>query len=46
VESVTHQGPGSGKMDIFEVKFEHGNTQWRIAMETEEKIASVGVRRL
>ncbi len=46
VESVTHKGPGPGKMDVFEVKFEHGTTQWRIAMETEEKIAGVGVRKL
>jgi hypothetical protein len=46
VESVTFKRPGGGGADIFEVKFEHGATEWRITMESDEKIASVGVRRL
>lgn len=46
VESVTFKRPGGGGGDIFEVKFEHGATEWRITMETDEKIASVGVLRL
>jgi serine-type D-Ala-D-Ala carboxypeptidase/endopeptidase len=46
VESVTYKRPGGSGADVFEIKFEHGTTEWRIGMESEEKIASVGVRRL
>ena len=46
VDSVTFKGVGPAGADIFEVKFEHGSTEWRITMESEEKIASVSLRRL
>ena len=46
VDSVTFKGVGPDDADIFEVKFEHGSTEWRIKMESEEKIASVSLRRL
>jgi CubicO group peptidase (beta-lactamase class C family) len=46
VDSVTFRGVGPDDVDIFEVKFEHGSTEWRIMMESEEKIASVSLRRL
>jgi CubicO group peptidase (beta-lactamase class C family) len=44
VESVTFKGVGPGGADIYEVKFEHGSTEWRILMQSDEKIASVSVR--
>jgi hypothetical protein len=37
---------GPGGADIYEVKFEHGSTEWRIMLESDGKIASVGFRRL
>lgn len=45
VESVTFKGVGPGGADIYEVKFVHGSTEWRIAMASDVKIESVGVRR-
>ena len=44
VLSVTFKGVGPGGADIYEVKFEHGSTEWRILMQSDEKIASVGFR--
>ena len=44
VASVTFKGVGPGGADIFQVKFEHGSTEWRILMQSDEKIASVGFR--
>jgi len=44
VESVTFKGVGPGGADIYEVKFEHGSTEWRIMLESDGKIASVGFR--
>jgi len=46
VDSVTFKGVGPAGADIFEVKFEHGSMEWSIVMESEEKIASVNLRRL
>jgi CubicO group peptidase (beta-lactamase class C family) len=46
VQSVTFKGVGPGGADIFEVRFEHGATEWRITMESEQKIASVLFRAL
>lgn len=45
LQSVTFKPTADG-VNNFEVKFENGTTEWRIRMETAEKIASVGVRRL
>ncbi len=44
VESVTFKGVGPGGADIYDVKFEHGSTEWRILMQSDEKVASVGFR--
>jgi hypothetical protein len=41
VESVTFKGVGPGGADIYEVKFEHGSTEWRILMQSDEKVARV-----
>jgi D-alanyl-D-alanine-carboxypeptidase/D-alanyl-D-alanine-endopeptidase len=46
IQSVTFKGVGPGGADIYEVKFEHGSTEWRIMLESDGKIASVGFRRL
>jgi hypothetical protein len=46
VESVTFKGVGPGGADIYEVKFEHGSTEWRIMLESDGKVASLGFRPL
>jgi CubicO group peptidase (beta-lactamase class C family) len=42
VESVKFKGVAPGGADIFEVKFEHGSSEWRIIMESDGKIARIG----
>ena len=42
VQSVAFKGVGPGGADIYEVKFEHGSTEWRITLESDGKIAGVG----
>jgi hypothetical protein len=44
VKSVTFKGVGPGGADIYEVTFEHGSTEWRIMLDSDGKIASVGFR--
>ncbi|HEY6345146.1 MAG TPA: serine hydrolase domain-containing protein [Bryobacteraceae bacterium] len=44
VESVTFKGVGPGGADIYDVKFEHGSTEWRIMMQSDSKVAGVGFR--
>jgi hypothetical protein len=44
VESVTFKGVGPGGADIYDVKFEHGSTEWRLMMQSDLKIANVGFR--
>ena len=46
VQSVTFKGVGPAGADIYEVKFEHGSTEWRIMLDSDGKIASVGFRPL
>jgi hypothetical protein len=46
LQMVTFKGVGPGGADIYEVKFEHGSTEWRIMMDSSGKIASVGSRPL
>ena len=46
VQSVTFKGVGPAGADIYEVKFEHGSTEWRIMLESDGKVASVGFRPL
>jgi hypothetical protein len=44
VESVSFKSVAPNGADIFEVKFEHGSTEWRIIMAPDGKIESVGLR--
>jgi hypothetical protein len=44
VQSVTFKGVGPGGADIYEVKFEHGSTEWRISMEPDGRVGGVGFR--
>lgn len=46
LQSVTFKGVGQGGLDIYEVKFEHGNTEWRIGITAEGKTAGIGFRPL
>lgn len=46
VESVNFKGVGPAGADIYEVKFEHGSTEWRIMLDSDGKTASVGFRPL
>ena len=45
MESVTFKSVAQGGADIYEVKFEHGSTEWRITMDSDGKIAGVGFRK-
>lgn len=44
LQSVTFKEVGPAGADVYEVKFELGSTEWRIALEPDGKIASVGFR--
>jgi CubicO group peptidase (beta-lactamase class C family) len=44
VQSVTFKGVGPGGADIYEVKFEHGSTEWRITMDPDGKVGGIGFR--
>ncbi len=44
VESVHFKGVGEGGTDIYEVQFEHGSTEWRIALEPDGKLVAIGFR--
>ena len=44
VQSVTFKSVGPGGMDIFEVKFEHGSMEIRIALDAEGKVAGMNFR--
>jgi len=46
VESVTFKGVGPGGLDIYEVKFEHGSSEWRIMLQTDGKVTALGLRPL
>jgi D-alanyl-D-alanine-carboxypeptidase/D-alanyl-D-alanine-endopeptidase len=46
VESVTFKGVAPNGGDIYEVKFEHGSTEWRIILQSDGKVAGVGLRPL
>ena len=45
VKSVMFKGVDPGGADIYEVNFENGSTEWRILMQSDEKVASAGFRR-
>ncbi|HXB75167.1 MAG TPA: serine hydrolase [Candidatus Acidoferrales bacterium] len=42
VESVSFKGVGPGGFDIYEVRFEHGLTEWRIGLGPDGKIEGIG----
>jgi D-alanyl-D-alanine-carboxypeptidase/D-alanyl-D-alanine-endopeptidase len=46
VESVTFKSVGPGGLDVFEVKFEHGSSEWRIMLGADGKVAALGFRPL
>ena len=46
LQSVTFKGVAQSGADIFEVKFEHGATEWRISLGPDGKIQGIGVRPL
>ena len=46
VESVTFKSVGPGGADVYEVKFEHGSTEWRIVLDSDGKVAGLGFRPL
>jgi CubicO group peptidase (beta-lactamase class C family) len=46
VQAVTFKGVGPAGADIYEVKFEHGSTEWRLMLDADGKAESVGFRPL
>ena len=46
IRSVKFKGVGRAGADIYDVKFEHGLMEWRIAMGPDAKVTSVDVRTL
>lgn len=43
-QSVTFTGVGPGGADIYQGKFEHGTTEWRIMLGDDGKAVSIGFR--
>jgi hypothetical protein len=46
LQSVTFKGVGPGGADIYEVKFEHATTEWRITLDPDGKIQGIVFRPL
>jgi hypothetical protein len=46
LQSVTFKGVGPGGADIYEVKFEHANTEWRVILGADGKITGINFRAL
>ena len=46
LQSITFSGVGPGGSDIYSVKFENGEMEWRIAFAPDGKIDSLGLRNL
>ena len=46
LQSVTFTGVGPGGADSYQVKFEHGATEWRIRLGADGKAVSIGFRPL
>ena len=44
VQTVSFKGVGPGGADIYEVQFANGNTEWRIALGEDGKVAGVVYR--
>jgi hypothetical protein len=46
LESVTFKSVAPGGLDVYEVKFEHGSTEWRIMLDSDGKVTGLGFRPL
>jgi hypothetical protein len=46
LQSVTFKGVGQGGMDIYEVLFEHGKSEWRISLASDGKTSGLLYRKL
>ena len=46
IQSVTFKGVGPAGADIYEVKFEHGATEWRIMLDASGKTQTIVMRGL
>jgi len=46
LQSVSFKGVGPGGADIYEVKFEHATTEWRVALGPDGKTQGLGFRPL
>jgi CubicO group peptidase (beta-lactamase class C family) len=46
LNSATFRGVGPAGADIYEVKFEHGSMEWRIMLDADGKVATIGLRPL
>jgi serine-type D-Ala-D-Ala carboxypeptidase/endopeptidase len=46
LESLTFKNVAPGGMDVYEVKFEHGSTEWRIVLDSDGKVTGLGFRPL
>jgi hypothetical protein len=46
LNSATFKGVGPAGADIYEVKFEHGSMEWRIMLDADGKVATIGLRPL
>jgi hypothetical protein len=44
LQSVTFKGVAPGGLDIYEVKFEHATTEWRVMLGPDGKIQAMGLR--
>ena len=44
LQSVTFTGVAPNGLDIYQVKFEHGSTEWRIALGPDGKASAIGFR--
>ena len=46
LRSVTFKGVGAGGEDIFEVRFEHATTEWKLTLGPDGKTQSTNFRPL
>jgi hypothetical protein len=46
LQSLMFKGVGPGGADIYEIKFDNGVLDWRIVLAPDDKVASVGIRKM
>lgn len=46
LESITFKKVGPNGMDVLEVKFEHGSSEWSIMLDSDGKVTLLGFRPL